>query len=836
MKLKHIQLHPFGGVADRSFTFLDGLNVIEGPNEFGKSTLSNALWHVLFTQSKLTPSKLKKVMGRWLPKPSGDHVQVSLQFEADGESWTLNKSWGARAESSLEKSGGQSIVDPSTVQEKLFELLQRNEATWQHVLFVNQAELTRTVHALQENANQIENIQPFVLGAASIPGDISADDLQDAIDEKISDHYGRWDLDSDGPQKGRGIGNPWSVGVGPLLSAYYKQETVQAEYHKVIAHEKQVDSLNSQIRQVQEQLEEGREFVETGQELRNGLAQRGSLEEKEKGFEKELKLLKKVMMDWPGAAKIIESKEGEYNDVSKSLKTIERELEIAEQLKAAENLKKGYKRILDSKEQLKAASERLAKSNSIPADLLSELKNLEHKIKELQIKLEAQKLNASIESQQPKQVTITRGGEAAEEISLNAGENWTATADGKVTFAFDDLSIRVESGNSDVNQLLDDLQSAKDRQQEILRALKVDNINAAVAADELYKKAFAEEHRLKGLYQAALHDRSEEEWKSKIAELDALPQTRSIEALKDERSAAFQKEARLKAEIQQEKDNIEGWTKEYKSPDSLTDTIINTTAEHKVTLSKLEKLPSLPEGFNSVPEYFDKLDRKAASQRQMQERLGAFSIELAELSGASPEKTAEDLREELDFQERAFQKRVNEGLALQRIKAKLETIVANRDEADPLANLESSIAAYFSKLTSNRYQDIRLDGTAPVEVIGQHSFETDLLSQGTAGSLALATRLAMAELYLDEMDGFLILDDPFTDMDPVRRKAAHICLGKFSENHQVILFTCHPEHAEEILKLTNASRPEMDNKPHLGTASTETPDSETPEVDTGRLF
>lgn len=809
MKIKKIQLHPFGGVADRSFTFKDGLNVIEGPNEFGKSTLSNALWHALFTHSKLTPSKLNKTMGRWLPKPNGDHVQVSLQFEADGKSWTLQKSWGARAESSLEESGGQSIVDPNTVQDKLFELLQRNEATWQHVLFVNQAQLTQTVHELQKNANRIDNIQPFVLGAASIPGDISADDLQDAIDEKIRDHYGRWDRDSGGPQKGRGIGNPWAQGVGPLLSAYYGQERVRAEYHNVIAYEKQVDTLNSQIRQVQEQLKEDQEFVETGQELRNGLAQRGSLEEKEKGFEKELKRLKKVMTDWPGAAKIIESKELEYNDVTKNLKTLERELEIAEQLKAAENFKKGYKRILDSKEQLKAASERLATLNSISADLLSELKTLDHKIKELQIKLEAQKLNASIESQQPQKVTITRGAEAAEDISLDAGEHWSATADGKVTFDFDDLSIRVESGNSDVNQLLDGIQVAKDRQQEILRTLKVDDITAAIAADESYKEALAEENRLKGLFKSALQDQTEEYWKSKIAELDALPQTRSIEVLKDERSSSFQKEARLKAEIQQEKDNIEEWTKEYKTPDLLTDTIINTTTEQKDTVSKLEKLPSLPDGFESVPEYFDKLDKKAKIQRQMNDQLTGLNIDLAELSGASPEKTAEELREELDLQERVFQRRVNEGLALQRIESKLETIIANRDEADPMANLETSIAAYFRNLTSNRYQKVLLDGNTPVEVIGSNSLEIDLLSQGTAGSLALATRLAMAELYLDEMNGFLILDDPFTDMDPSRREAAHICLGKFSENHQVILFTCHPEHAAEIIKLTSADRAEM---------------------------
>ncbi len=76
--------------------------------------------------------------------------------------------------------------------------------------------------------------------------------------------------------------------------------------------------------------------------------------------------------------------------------------------------------------------------------------------------------------------------------------------------------------------------------------------------------------------------------------------------------------------------------------------------------------------------------------------------------------------------------------------------------------------------------------------------ETGLLSQGTAGSLALATRLALAELYLDGMEGFLVLDDAFTDMDPDRRRAADRSLGAFAEQRQVIFFTCHPDHAREL--------------------------------------
>jgi uncharacterized protein YhaN len=44
---------------------------------------------------------------------------------------------------------------------------------------------------------------------------------------------------------------------------------------------------------------------------------------------------------------------------------------------------------------------------------------------------------------------------------------------------------------------------------------------------------------------------------------------------------------------------------------------------------------------------------------------------------------------------------------------------------------------------------------------------------------------------------FFLLDDPFTDMDATRRAAIQ-SIGTFAENHQVLFFTCHPDHAEEL--------------------------------------
>ena len=216
MKLLSIRLHPFGGTANRTCTLQDGINVLEGPNEFGKSTMSTALWHALFTPTNLTPVNLRNTMGRWYPKPDGDHARITIQFHADGQIWTLQKTWGAGAVSSLQADGSAAMADPGKVQTQLLSLLKRNEATWRHVLFTNQAQLAATMDQLRTHSGKVDDVQSLLAGPAAIPGDIPPDKLTTALEARISQHFGRWDIGANGPERGRGIDNPWANGVGPF--------------------------------------------------------------------------------------------------------------------------------------------------------------------------------------------------------------------------------------------------------------------------------------------------------------------------------------------------------------------------------------------------------------------------------------------------------------------------------------------------------------------------------------------------------------------------------------------------------------------------------------------
>ncbi|MEZ5933008.1 MAG: AAA family ATPase [Alphaproteobacteria bacterium] len=106
MKIRALRLAQFKKF-DRSSAvegFADGLNLIAGPNETGKSTLLLALRAALFERHG---SKAQAVKDFSPHHVTGARPTVTLDFEIEGEPYTFEKSFLSRPAASLQTPGGQ---------------------------------------------------------------------------------------------------------------------------------------------------------------------------------------------------------------------------------------------------------------------------------------------------------------------------------------------------------------------------------------------------------------------------------------------------------------------------------------------------------------------------------------------------------------------------------------------------------------------------------------------------------------------------------------------------------------------------------------------------------
>ena len=101
-------------------------------------------------------------------------------------------------------------------------------------------------------------------------------------------------------------------------------------------------------------------------------------------------------------------------------------------------------------------------------------------------------------------------------------------------------------------------------------------------------------------------------------------------------------------------------------------------------------------------------------------------------------------------------------------------------------------------MTNNKYAKVAMDESLPEGFIRSDGSKIpySFLSIGTKDVLALSIRLAIAKYFLRESPGVLIMDDPLVDMDPKRQQTASKVLNEFAKEKQLILFTCHPSHAQ----------------------------------------
>ena len=105
----------------------------------------------------------------------------------------------------------------------------------------------------------------------------------------------------------------------------------------------------------------------------------------------------------------------------------------------------------------------------------------------------------------------------------------------------------------------------------------------------------------------------------------------------------------------------------------------------------------------------------------------------------------------------------------------------------------------FEMITDGRYARVHVpsDGSAFVVYDGDsRPRPSSELSTGTAQQLYLALRIALIETVGDVGVGLpVFMDDVLVNFDPERKRGAAQAIGHLATHRQVVLFTCHPETA-----------------------------------------
>ena len=115
------------------------------------------------------------------------------------------------------------------------------------------------------------------------------------------------------------------------------------------------------------------------------------------------------------------------------------------------------------------------------------------------------------------------------------------------------------------------------------------------------------------------------------------------------------------------------------------------------------------------------------------------------------------------------------------------------------SELEEKTLKNFTALTNGKYKSVSVNKSLQMQVERSDAFgmfDTGYLSTGTEDQAFLALRLAICDMIGDKEGYPVFLDDALSNYDDARTETALKFLKAFAEKSQVLLFTCHGKISE----------------------------------------
>jgi len=241
---------------------------------------------------------------------------------------------------------------------------------------------------------------------------------------------------------------------------------------------------------------------------------------------------------------------------------------------------------------------------------------------------------------------------------------------------------------------------------------------------------------------------------------------------------------------------------EYQDRFSALNTIFNLSSEHEKLKKSLEDIEKLVKNYDEEKLKFNSLDNDTQNLTDLKNSLSKLQSQYAELSSALANKKAslvyheniannivelESKKSELEQKLKTYIEEYEVFLTtLEMLKKADENLKVKYREP-----LQLSLNKYLSKI-SNVDIKAQIDIDLNVLVLekgGQK--DTDFYSKGYQNLIEICKRFALTDVLFRGEKPFIILDDPFYNLDEVKIKNALSLINELSSEYQIIYFICH---------------------------------------------
>lgn len=778
MRIKNISCTQFAGIRGADISLNDGINIIYGKNESGKSTLVNLISRILFQNVKLDGRSNKDFIDLYFPSALknggtvGDFIDGRLSFETENGTYILTKEWGEDARCKLSAPNG-AIRSQQQIDEVLREALIYGEGVYADMLFPSQRNADASLQTLLDASKKTDakqEISDAVTMAFAESGGVSVDAIGQAIEAKIREIEGlHWDFEKSAPVKRSGR---WARDLGEILKAYYDMEDAKAVLDSISALEAEADRTASEYNERNNAVSRAEKEYDIFGKYAKRLAAENEYREKTERLNTDIKKYSDILNDWPKLAAALDKAKKLYAEKTNRI--------IFDKYNAAKKLADGineYQKRLDS--------------TSCPDDdellrLKSELRtysSLENKLCGMNITAQLNMLN----------------GHNAVIKSLRTGEVITPDANMTINEAVsitvpDVMEMRLAPADTDAEEIKKQLALSKSMIDEIYNKYRVSGIDEIERKSAEYREAGIKIDSAKNRLAMLLDGTTLDELSEKAGEIVNVREMADI----DSDILSLCKNADITRFITQRETQINLYEKEYGSVDTLKNNILVKTSELDKLQKEVKETDDIPEKYRSIKnpdEYLEELQDEVRNARELREN--ALSAKAAALG------RLETYREGLDNDPaenvREAERRFNEEKELlKHWKHIAQVFEKKRGELsdNPMQDIAERFTHYLNQISGGKVSSEFTEQ----DKLGMNIYSSDRLidygklSEGTKETVFFAFRLAVLDHLFPSGGGVIILDDPFTDMDTDRTKQSCELLKDIAKRHQVIFLTCKDEY------------------------------------------